>query len=114
MTKNSLEATNYGVVLVTTSSSAEAEKIAGVLIEARLAACVSIFPIQSIYRWQGAIAQESEWQLLIKTDLSSYTELENQIRTLHSYEVPEIIVLPIVAGLTSYLEWLGGSLKLTE
>jgi periplasmic divalent cation tolerance protein len=111
MTENSPETRNYGVVLVTTSSSAEAEVIAVALIESQMAACVSIFPIQSTYRWQGAITKESEWQLLIKTDLSCLRELENQIKRLHSYEVPEIIALPIVSGSMSYLAWLGNSLS---
>lgn len=111
MTENPPETRNYGVVLVTTSSSTEAETIAAALIESQLAACVSIFPIQSIYCWQGAIAKESEWQLLIKTDLSCLRELENQIKNLHSYEVPEIIALPIVSGSTAYLDWLGNSLS---
>jgi periplasmic divalent cation tolerance protein len=111
MTENPPKTRNYGVVLVTTSSSAEAEVIAVALIESQMAACVSIFPIQSTYRWQGAITKESEWQLLIKTDLSCLRELENQIKRLHSYEVPEIIALPIVSGSMSYLAWLGNSLS---
>lgn len=102
---------NYGVVLVTAVSSEEAEKIAQNLIEHKLAACVNLFPIDSWYLWQGKINRDREYQLIIKTDLDKFTELERQIQTLHSYDVPEIIALPIVAGSKPYLDWLGSNLK---
>lgn len=98
---------NYGVVLVTASSQSEAEKIASVLVEMKLAACVSLMPIHSIYRWQGEIHKDQEWQLIIKTDLGLFSNLETQVQELHSYEVPEIIALPIVAGSEGYLQWMG-------
>jgi periplasmic divalent cation tolerance protein len=97
---------NYGVVLVTASSLQEAENIASALVEAKQAACVSIFPIHSIYTWQGELHKEQEWQLLIKTDLQQFATLEAKIRELHSYEVPEIIALPILAGSQPYLQWI--------
>lgn len=100
------ESANYGVVLVTASSVEEAEKIANALVEAKLAACVSILPIHSIYTWQGQRCKEQEWQLLIKTDLSLFSNLENKVRELHSYEVPEIIALPVFAGSLPYLQWI--------
>lgn len=96
----------YGVVLVTAASRAEAEAIATSLVQSRLAACVSLLPIHSIYTWQGELHKEEEWQLLIKTDLARFSTLETKIRELHSYEVPEIIVIPIIAGSQSYLKWL--------
>lgn len=96
----------YGVVLVSASSQHEAEAIANSLVKLGLAACVSFVPIHSIYKWQGEIHQEQEWQLLIKTDLSRFTTLEAKIRELHSYKVPEIIALPIVAGSQPYLNWI--------
>ncbi|HEY9767075.1 MAG TPA: divalent-cation tolerance protein CutA [Coleofasciculaceae cyanobacterium] len=102
---------NYGVVLVTAVSLAEGKTIAQSLIESKLAACVNMFPIDSLYLWQGKINQDQEYQLIIKTDLNNFSELAEQIKTLHSYEVPEIIALPIVAGSSSYLSWLGESLK---
>ena len=101
----------YGVVLVTTASSEEAEAIANALVEAELAACVSFLPIQSIYIWQGKLHKEQEWQLLIKTDLAQFPTLEAKIRELHSYEVSEIIALPIIAGSQPYLEWISAQVR---
>ena len=103
--------TNYGVVLVTTASLAEAEKIAQNLVEQKLAACVNLFPVNSWYLWQGKINCDNEYQLIIKTDLDKFSELKRQIETLHSYDVPEIIALSIVGGSRSYLSWLGENLK---
>jgi periplasmic divalent cation tolerance protein len=97
---------DFGVVLVTTASETEAENLAIALINERLAACVSIYPIRSIYRWQGQIEKESEWQLVIKTNLMQFEQLSAKIQAIHSYAVPEIIALPIVAGSQSYLDWL--------
>lgn len=97
---------SYGVVLVTTGSQQEAEAIATSLINSHLAACVSLLPICSIYTWQDKLHQEQEWQLLIKTDLRKFQSLEAKIRELHSYEVPEVIALPIVAGSKPYLHWV--------
>ncbi|MBW4507061.1 MAG: divalent-cation tolerance protein CutA [Scytonematopsis contorta HA4267-MV1] len=98
---------NYGVVLVTTSSQQEAEQIASALVDSKLAACVSMFPIRSIYTWQGEVHNEQEWQLLIKADLGLFPTLETKVKELHSYEVPEIIALPIIDGSKSYLGWIG-------
>lgn len=97
---------NYGFVLVTASSREEAEKIAKGLIEAKLAACVSFTSIHSVYTWNGEVCSEDEWQLIIKTDLEKFEPLAEKIKTLHSYEVPEIIALPIIKGSTAYLNWI--------
>jgi len=102
-----LNPTGYGVVLVTAASQSEATAIATMLIEEQLAACINVFPVQSIYRWEGTIQQESEFQLIIKTNLAKFSELSSRIQEIHSYEVAEIIALPIVAGSASYLGWLG-------
>ena len=102
---------NYGLVLVTAGSPQEAEAIATSLVESQLAACVNILPIQSVYTWQGEINKEQEWQLLIKTDLAQFSHLEAKIRELHSYEVPEIIAIPILVGSQSYLDWISASVK---
>ncbi|MBW4423822.1 MAG: divalent-cation tolerance protein CutA [Nostoc desertorum CM1-VF14] len=104
----------YGVVLVTASNMQEAEAIANALVSAKLAACVSLLPIHSIYTWQGELYKEQEWQLLIKTDLAQFPTLEAKIRELHSYEVPEIIALPIVAGSQAYLQWISQQVKAKE
>lgn len=103
---------NFGVVLVTAASEAEAENLAKSLVEHKLAACVSLSPIRSIYTWQGEIHVESEWQLVIKTDMAKFEPLKRKVQELHSYEVPEIIAIPIIAGSDAYLNWLEQSLSL--
>ncbi|MCC5625593.1 divalent-cation tolerance protein CutA [Nostoc sp. CHAB 5715] len=100
----------YGVVLVA-GNIQEAEAIANALVEAKPTACVSLLPIYSIYTWQGELHKEQEWQLLIKTDLGQYPAMEAKIKNLHSYEVPEIIALPIVAGSQAYLQWISQQVK---
>ena len=100
----------YGVVLVTAPSQAEAEEIAQSLVESKLAACVSFAPIKSIYTWQGELYKEEEWQLLIKTDLAQFESLAAKVKELHSYEVPEIIALPLVTGYAPYLAWISENL----
>ncbi|MEO1403059.1 MAG: divalent-cation tolerance protein CutA [Cyanobacteria bacterium J06635_1] len=95
-----------GLVLVTTSSEAEAKLIASALVEIKLAACVTMFPVQSVYRWQGEIHHDSEFQLVIKTDLTHFSTLEARVRELHSYEVPEIVAIAITTGSAPYLSWL--------
>ncbi|MCT7989446.1 divalent-cation tolerance protein CutA [Laspinema olomoucense] len=107
--KNPIEAPEYGIVWVTAPTRTEAEAIAEALVESRLAACVSLTPIHSIYTWKGKINKEEEWQLTIKTDLRQFTRLESTIKSLHSYEVPEIIAIPIIAGSTPYLNWISES-----
>lgn len=101
-----MTSTSFGIVLVTAGSQAEADAIARTLISERLAACVSITPINSIYTWKNEVCSENEWQLTIKTDLSLFEALETKIREIHSYEVPEIIALPILAGSEPYLQWI--------
>jgi periplasmic divalent cation tolerance protein len=103
--------TGYGVVLVTASSRQEAEAIAQNLVESQLAACVNLMPVHSIYTWQGKVNLEEEWQLTIKTDLAQFPALEAKIRELHSYEVPEIIALPILAGSPRYLQWISDNVR---
>lgn len=98
--------TSCGVVLVTVSSEAEALKLANCLVDEALAACVAIFPVQSVYRWQGSTQQDSEWQLTIKTNLDHLDRLISRVQALHTYELPEIIALPIVAGAAAYLDWV--------
>jgi periplasmic divalent cation tolerance protein len=101
----------YGVILVTVPTRPQGEAIATALIQAKLAACVSLLPVHSIYTWQGQINSEDEWQLLIKSELTQFTQLEATIRALHPYEVPEIIALPIVAGSLPYLQWISAQVN---
>ncbi|MGI0485397.1 divalent-cation tolerance protein CutA [Pantanalinema rosaneae CENA516] len=96
----------YGVVLVTAPSREQADAIAQALIAAKLAACLSLLPVHSIYTWQGKVEREDEWQLLIKTDLTKFAALEAIVRHNHPYEVPELIALPILAGSLPYLQWI--------
>jgi periplasmic divalent cation tolerance protein len=104
--------TSYIQVLTTVSSAEEAERIASELLEKRLAACVqTLGPIVSRYRWQGKPEEEREWQCLAKTEEALYAEVEATIRALHSYEEPEIIATPIVAGSRGYLDWISESVN---
>jgi periplasmic divalent cation tolerance protein len=98
--------TAHIVVLVATGSAEQARTIARASVERKLAACAQLFPIQSIYEWQGAIEEDNEHVLLLKTKRDAYDELEACINELHSYDVPEIIALPIVHGLGAYLQWM--------
>ncbi len=100
------------VVLMTAANGEEAARLADMLIGAHLAACVQILPeMESVYRWQGKIERQPEVLLIAKTARSRFEELEREVRALHSYETPEIVALPIVAGSTPYLEWLNANLK---
>ncbi len=84
-----------------------AEKLAAVLIERRLAACVNILsPCSSLYRWQGEVQHDEEHPLLIKTAADRYAELEASIRANHPYELPEIIAVSLTHGLAAYLQWV--------
>jgi periplasmic divalent cation tolerance protein len=99
---------DFVIVLVTVGSAAEGERLAQALVEERLAACVNRLPgIQSVYRWEGKIEQSAEELLVVKTRKAFFPAVERRVRELHSYAVPEIIALPIVAGSEPYLNWLG-------
>jgi periplasmic divalent cation tolerance protein len=101
----------YGVVFVTAESEAQARAIASAIVKEKYGACVSLMPVHSVYTWENEVHSDPEWQLIIKTDLTYYSQLETRIRELHSYDVPEIIALPIQAGLTPYLQWIGESVS---
>lgn len=96
----------YCLVLTTTATAQEAQSLAQAIVEARLAACVQIQPIQSIYRWQGRLCDETEFRLSVKTPLARYAALERFISAHHGYETPEIVQIPITAGSAAYLQWL--------
>ncbi len=98
------------VVLVTTSSTSEAEKIGNALVEERLAACVNIVPaVRSLFHWQGKICDESETLLIIKSRRDLFPSLCKRVQTLHSYTIPEVIALPILDGSPDYLSWINDS-----
>lgn len=95
------------LVLTNLPDAEQARALAQTLVERRLAACVNIMPaVQSIYRWQGVVEQASEVSLIIKSTQARYAELEAAIVAAHPYDVPEIIALPIAAGLPAYLNWI--------
>src|SRR5579884_876353 len=99
--------TRAKVVITTCGTEEEAQKIARELLERRLAACVNIIsPIQSIYRWQGKVESATEWLLLIKTTAEQFAALRDAIRELHSYDLPECIMVSVEAGSPGYLNWI--------
>jgi periplasmic divalent cation tolerance protein len=99
------------VVLCTCPDAATAERIAAVLVEERLAACVNALPVSSTYRWEGQVRRDTEMLLLIKTTGAAYGPTEARLRDLHPYELPEVVAVPIVRGSPAYLEWLRGALS---
>ncbi len=100
------------VVLVTAASLRESTKIARQLVEAKLAACVNITqPIRSIYRWQGKMADEREFLLIIKSTRELFPEIKAAVSKIHSYQTPEIICLPVIDGSENYLQWVSDSVK---
>ena len=104
--------TDKRLVLSTVASNEEARVIGGALVEKGLAACVNILgPIQSIYRWKGAVEDSQEYLLLIKTTAEKFPQLRDELKRLHSYEVPECIAVDIEDGLPAYLEWIGESVR---
>jgi periplasmic divalent cation tolerance protein len=99
------------VILITCANKKEARKIARELIRAKLAACVNIVDkVESIFRWQGRVERAREVLLVVKSSKSKLSALIKAVRKIHSYQVPEIIALPIIAGYRPYLEWIDESL----
>ena len=107
-----MSAAEFVVVLVTTADAEEGARLGRTLVEERLAACANLVgPIRSIYRWQGAVEEAGEHLVLLKARAADVAALETRIRALHSYDVPEVVALPIVAGSAPYLAWLADSTK---
>ncbi|MEJ2886870.1 divalent-cation tolerance protein CutA [Actinomycetospora aeridis] len=99
--------TTARVVLTTTDSAEDAERLARVLVDAHLAACVQISgPVRSVFRWEGAVSVEAEWQLWLKTDAARVDDLSARLVDEHTYDVPEVLVLPVVGGHGPYLAWV--------
>jgi len=94
-------------IVSTFPSKEDAERVAQLLVEESLAACVQLQgPIESVYRWKGKIEKDKEWLLTAKTKRVFYKEVERLIKENHPYEIPQILVLPIVDGFEGYLAWL--------
>jgi periplasmic divalent cation tolerance protein len=87
----------------------EAEALASALVESKLAACVQVTQVRSFYQWEGELRREPEWVLLVKTRVARAAEAQAFIRERHSYQTPEILVLPISGGLPDYLRWMADS-----
>jgi periplasmic divalent cation tolerance protein len=107
--------TDQIVVINTCASAEEAERLARLLVERRLAACVSVVPgVRSFYRWQGAIESAGEWLLLAKSSREIFPALAAALEEAHSYDVPEVLALPVVAGAARYLDWLAANVGSQE
>jgi periplasmic divalent cation tolerance protein len=101
---------DYVMVLTTLPADADSAAFAHALVTARLAACVNLLaPMESVYRWEGDIEQETERQVVIKTSRDRVAALWDRVRELHPYDVPEFLVLPIVDGNDAYLRWVADS-----
>lgn len=102
-----MESMDYIIVFITSGSVKEAEKIADILVNKRLAACVSIIPeVKSVFSWKGKVENEKEVLLVVKSKRAVFNKLVKQVKAVHKYEVPEIIALPIVEGSRDYIDWI--------
>ena len=107
-----MEEPAYIVLFITTPTTEEAQRISRVLLEQRKVACVNIVPrVSSLFWWQGKIDSAQESLLIVKTTASQLNELVTLVKEIHSYDVPEIIAMPIVGGNQDYLEWIGNEVK---
>jgi len=108
-----MQAESLRVGLCTTPDEASALRIARTLVEERLAACVNVIPkVTSVYRWEGRVQENDEWLLIIKSAASVDEErLKDRVLTLHPYDVPELLLLPVVYGLDKYIDWIARSLE---
>lgn len=98
---------NAANIVTTTVDSAEAaESLARGIVEARLGACVQIVPIRSVYRWDGEVRVDAEWQCVVKTSANRVDELVAHIKAHHTYDVPEVVVTPVAGGNDDYLRWV--------
>ena len=103
---------NYIIVLVTTANKAEAEKISDTLLKEKIIACANIInPVTSFFHWQCKVDKCKECLVVMKSRRDLFVELEDQVKRLHSYEVPEVLAFPIVEGSEPYLAWLGSVLR---
>jgi periplasmic divalent cation tolerance protein len=98
------------VVLVSCGGAEQASAIARATVEARVAACAQMLPIRSCYRWQGEVVEEAEVLVLLKTRADRFDEVERVVRSVHDYEIPEIVALPLTAGTADYLAWVDAEL----
>ena len=103
---------NHVVIYITAGSMSEAKKIGHALVEEKLAACSNIIsPIHSIYNWQGKICDDKEALMILKTKKKLFKQIVKRVEELHSYDVPEIIAMPIIEGSSKYLSWINEETK---
>jgi periplasmic divalent cation tolerance protein len=106
----SVEPGRFAVVLVTAGNADEGRRIGRAVVEERLAACVNVVgPIRSIYRWEGVVEEADEHLLVIKARAADVPALTARVRALHSYDVPEVVALPLTGGSEAYLAWLAAA-----
>ena len=98
--------TDHSIIITTCADKESAKAMARLLVEKRLAACVQMMPIESIYMWRGELCDDSETALLIKSKTALFDEIALAIQEAHAYELPEIIQVPITSGLPEYLKWI--------
>ena len=104
--------TDYVIVFVTTKDKAEAEKIAQALLQEKLIACANVIsPVKSCFHWLGKIDAAEECLIMMKSRASLFLEIESRVKALHSYEVPEVLAVSIIAGSAGYLGWMDGVLR---
>ena len=107
-----MSVSEFVVVLVTTANAEEGARLGRTLVEERLAACANVIgPMRSIYRWQGAVEDAEEHLVLLKARGADVAAVEARVQALHSYDVPEVLALPVTAGSASYLAWLADATK---
>jgi len=101
---------DFVVVLVTAGSADEAARVGRTLVDERLVACANVVgPIRSIYRWEGAVDEAAEHLLVMKARAADVAAIDARVRALHSYDVPEVLALPVVGGSAAYLAWVAAS-----
>ena len=103
--------TDKRIVITTVGDKKEAEDLAWALLERRLAGCINIVAVNSVFRWKGELEQQAEHMLIIKTTAAAFERVRDAIKELNTYELPECIELPIERGSEAYLEWIAGSVK---
>jgi len=97
---------DYSLIIATCPDQESVKSIIGLLMERHLAACVQVFPIESVYSWEGKLCQEREFALHIKSRAALFDEIKAAIKEIHEYDIPEIIQIPITDGLPEYLKWI--------
>jgi periplasmic divalent cation tolerance protein len=103
------------VVMSTCGSSEEAKRLAHELVAQRVAACVNIVaPVRSIYRWNGRVEDAEEWLLIVKSTRSAFERLRSILEAAHSYELPEVLAIPVIAGSPNYLAWIDSEVPASE